>query len=152
MLVETFWLYIEMTYFQKAYATLLNCWKFLRAYLYQVIWSNSDDGLRQEREVRLELNKMLQWITSSQVLIWSGCRSQTKIAVGNSFENYLRYSRADYHIWKLIRLVNFTKDKCRFIHRSVGEPAEGSLTRIHVSTNCALVFNSPCSVHELKRI
>ena len=86
-------------------ATLLNCWKFLRAYLYQVIWSNSDDGLRQEREVRLELNKMLQWITSSQVLIWSGCRSQTKIAVGNSFENYLRYSRADY-LRKLIRHWN----------------------------------------------
>ena len=36
--------------------------------------------------------------------------------------------------------------KCRFIHRSVGEPAEGSLTRIHVSTNRELVFTSPFAI------
>ncbi len=33
--------------------------------------------------------------------------------------------------------------KCRFIHRSVGEPAEGSLTRIHVINQWEFVFTSP---------
>jgi hypothetical protein len=51
----------------------------------------------------------------------------------------LRYSRADSTpLRKRIRLeIQFMQ----IIHRSVGEPAEGSLTRIHVSTNRAFVFN-----------
>ena len=55
----------------------------------------------------------------------SGRRSQTKMAVG-SFSSCLRYSRADY-LRKLVRLSQFSN--MQFIHRSVGEPAEGSLTR-----------------------
>jgi len=41
-------------------------------------------------------------------------------------------------------------DKCRFIHRSVGEPAEGSLTRyprINQSRTCFHV--SLCNLNEL---
>lgn len=46
------------------------------------------------------------------------------MAVGNFLGNCLRYSRADY-LRKLVRL----QSNMQFIHRSVGEPAEGSLTR-----------------------
>ena len=60
---------------------------------------------------------------------------------GHSFSSLcLRYSRADSTYTK----ANQTrKHSCRFIHRSVGEPAEGSLTRIHVSTNPRIRYPLP---------
>ena len=57
--------------------------------------------------------------------------------------NCLRYSRADY-LRKLVRFEYHIENRqCRFIHRSVGEPAEGSLTRIHVLTNVNLFSPLP---------
>ena len=94
--------------------------------------------------------RMIQWITSSQVQ-WSvlmrallGCRSQTKMAVGRTLAIHctargLRYSRADSPLRKWVRL----EIHMQIIHRSVGEPAEGSLTRIHVSTQSERVFILP---------
>ncbi len=45
MLVETF-----CSHGQEAYATLLNCWKFLRASSYQVEFSPNLNGLLVTRE------------------------------------------------------------------------------------------------------
>jgi hypothetical protein len=56
------------------------------------------------------------------------------MAVGNSLRantraDCLRYSRADY-LRKLVRLFLIKLNNAmQIIHRSVGEPAEGSLTR-----------------------
>ena len=89
-----------------------------------------------------ESSWMIQWITSSQdlwVMKYSliGRRSQTKMAVGNSMwwhtnENYLRYSRADWTNYTKVNQTLISKQLKQIYHRSVGEPAEGSLTRIHV--------------------
>ena len=59
--------------------------------------------------------------------------------LGVTPEPCLRYSRADY----LRKLVRLETSNMQIIHRSVGEPAEGSLTRIHVSTNENLFSRLP---------
>ena len=59
------------------HATLLNCWKFLRVYSYQIFFVLTDKGngstsvaidFASVVEVRSQVNRMLQWITSSQVI------------------------------------------------------------------------------------
>jgi hypothetical protein len=71
----------------KSYATLLNCWKFLKFYRTKFRWFISTLNGFHESERLLKSIEMLQWITSSQVLTKLkkslGRRSQTKMAVGN---------------------------------------------------------------------
>jgi hypothetical protein len=76
----------------------------------------------------------------------SGRRSQTKMAVGSfEFSSCLRYSRADY-LRKLVRLSQFSN--MQFIHRSVGEPAEGSLTRYPYVNQSRICFHPPFTENE----
>jgi hypothetical protein len=89
-----------------------------------------------------------------------GRRSQTKMAVGSSFfffllayslipmereKGCLRYSRADY-LRKLVRRPNTSN--MQFIHRSVGEPAEGSLTRYPIRLTKENCFHPPFTENE----
>ena len=55
--------------------------------------------------------------------------------------NCLRYSRADY-LRKLVRQQK-TQSNMQIIHRSVGEPAEGSLTRYPTYQPTRIVFTPP---------
>ncbi len=105
----------------QAYATLLNCWKFLRASSYQVekgnlylngLYYSSQSNFRSidlEDMVIIDEDVTMDNQQPSPIIIdrWLiGCRSQTKMAVGNFsyfWRDCLRYSRADY-LRKLIRL------------------------------------------------
>ena len=52
----------------QTYATLLNCWKFLKFYRTNFRWFISKLNGFHESERLLKSIGMLQWITSSQVL------------------------------------------------------------------------------------
>ena len=93
------------------------------------------------------------WFIQFYWIIKSGCRSQTNIAVGNSSiwkvkrRSYLRYSRADSFSLSDSNNNKYSIEFISPVHRSVGEPAEGSLTRIqHVyPPPWSLVHSPPCS-------
>ena len=93
------------------------------------------------------------WFIIQVYWMKSGCRSQTNIAVGNSSiwkvkrRSYLRYSRADSFSLSDSNNNKFDLIIISPVHRSVGEPAEGSLTRIqHVyPPPWSLVHSPPCS-------
>ena len=55
-------------YRSQTYATLLNCWKFLKFYRTKFRWFISKLNGFHESERLLKSIEMLQWITSSQVL------------------------------------------------------------------------------------
>ena len=87
-----------MILLSKAYATLLNCWKFLRALSYQVEKGNLlldgfcfrefkyslaiEGTVIIDRDVTMD-NQQPSPILKALLFFKVGCRSQTKMAVGN---------------------------------------------------------------------